>query len=826
MTKRTQKRTSQTVRRSAAAAAAAEPAQTEPGSGPDYFNRRTNAAGLVAVTRAPAEFAPETLDATARTVRATICSETPVRVYDWRGNREVDEILTTAGMQVGDRVPLLNAHSTYTATTVLGTVDQFDPQGDDTEARLTFSAASDVEPIWQRVREGILNGVSIGGAYGAGDYVDIEPGQSATIGGVEYTAADVPLRVVTRWELFEVSIVPIPADSSATIRAQQSETQTGRRDSADSGRTAHRPRNAPRSRTPAAAGTNGRNEMLSRRALRFLRSLGLATNASESESIAFARGLAPNQLAELFRISPRSRDVIGPGDQPPAAAAAAANTTPPAAGAVAAAAAGSDPVADVNRALQADRYRQATIRSMAGAEVPAEMVERACREGWTVDQAGARFFEHLRRSAPPAASYDRRRGPGIHSSDGPNVETLQAAFMLRQGVRLDDQRFRSDAARVVLQRGRAEWVAQAASEMERGQLSAERAAIMDRAHRYRSMSLVDFCRAALQAEGRPVPSDRETMIERAFSVSSLGRIFGAVVYAEIVGEFQSYPDSTRTWCSETDWPDFRTNQPLGVEPGLGLRRHTRGSTAQHIEFMDYGERYNLVRYTGQFTIDDQDIVDDTIGVGQVMPGLIGQTAAQLRPDLIYSILLQNANLSDGVALFSTAATRLNDITSNALSIAGLGVVEQRMAGFSTVSDDGQSLRALNLTAGILIVPRAQRQLGKQTIGSPLIVSGNTTAAGNTNPHAGEYVLESDARLDNGVTDPRTGTFVAGSTSRYYVAEATRSRTIQVGYLQGTGRAPVIRQQRLTVPGRWGVGWDVCMDLGAGVIDFRGMVRSA
>lgn len=812
------KRTSQAVRRSAAAAAATPaPPAGQAASGPDYFNRRTNDAGLVGVTRAPAEFAPETLNADARTVRATICSETPVRVYDWRVGREIDEILTTAGMTVDrDRVPLLNAHSTYTATTVLGAVDQFDAQGEETDARLTFSGASDVEPIWQRVREGILNGVSIGGAYGAGDYVDIEPTQSATVGGVEYTAGDVPLRVVTRWQLFEVSIVPIPADSSATIRSQQSETQTGRRDSARTERTAHCDRNAPNSRTPAAAGTIGVNKMLSRRALRFLRSLGLATSASETESIAFARGLAPNQLAELYRISPRSREIVG---TPTEQAAAAAVNQPPAAGPVAAAAAGTDPVADVQRALQADRDRQATIRSMAGADVPGELVERACREGWTVDQAGARFFEHLRRSSPPPATYDRRRGPGIHSSDGPNVETLQAAFMLRQGCRLDDERFRSDA-------GRAEWVAQAASEMERGQLSAERAAIMDRAHRYRSMSLVDFCRAALQAEGRQVPSDRETMIERAFSVSSLGRIFGAVVYAQIVSEFQSYPDSTRTWCSETDWPDFRTNQPLGVEPGLGLRRHTRGSTAQHIEFKDYGERYNLVRYTGQFTIDDQDIVDDTIGVGQVMPGLIGQTAAQLRPDLIYSILLQNANLSDGVALFSTAATRLNDITSNALSIAGLGVVEQRMAGFSTLSDDGQSLRALNLTAGILIVPRAQRQLGKQTIGSPLVVSGNTTAAGNTNPHAGEYVLESDARLDNGVIDPRTGQFVAGSTARYYVAESTRSRTIQVGYLQGTGRAPVIRQQRLNVPGRWGVGWDVAMDLGAGVIDWRGMVRSA
>lgn len=52
-----------------------------------------------------------------------------------------------------------------------------------------------------------------------------------------------------------------------------------------------------------------------------------------------------------------------------------------------------------------------------------------------------------------------------------------------------------------------------------------------------------------------------------------------------------------------------------------------------------------------------------------------------------------------------------------------------------------------------------------------------------------------------------------------------AKTMVCRYLSGTGRAPQIRSYVLGgpgAPGRWGIGWDVKLDIGAAVADYRAM----
>jgi hypothetical protein len=72
-------------------------------------------------------------------------------------------------------------------------------------ARLQFSAAADVEPLWQRIADGTLRAVSIG--YRVHRY-DQRP--DPVSGEMIYRAVD--------WEPFEISIVPIPVDRDAQVR--------------------------------------------------------------------------------------------------------------------------------------------------------------------------------------------------------------------------------------------------------------------------------------------------------------------------------------------------------------------------------------------------------------------------------------------------------------------------------------------------------------------------------------------------------------------------------------------------------------------------------
>lgn len=791
-------------------------------------HRRPSRAGVVSMQRSPLAMEPETLDSNARTVRALAFTEAPVQIYDWKSDRIVGEVLTVKGMRPVDSVRLLDAHSRYAAASVLGSALDFrEESATDSTARggsltLQFSAASDVEPIWTRVKEGHLRGVSIGGSYTRGAFTEIEPGGSFTFEGVKYTAKDMPLRIVTDWELVEVSVVPIPADATASIRSRQTETQPAKSDSNPStgGRVAREKNSAAQ---PASLGEITMN--FSVRALRFLRSLGLAATATHDQAVAFARALPTEQLEELFATSRRARLIVNGETQRSAQTPASTQTNaePPANNG---GQANNEPSAeDVRRA---ERERINAIDAMSDG-VPAELVQRARNENWSVEQAGLRFFQAIQRQTPPGVGNDSQRGtPGIHIQRGATLETLQVAILQKHNISPDSEIFRSDAGRALLGRHdvNAGWLCEAARAREDGrQVEARFARAIDEGYRYRSYSAVDICREVLRLSGKTVPVDREEVIERAMSLSALNRVFGTAVNARIVSGYITYDDSTRGWCAEQDWTDHRTNQPVLLNATKGLKKRNSGVKSEDVEFSDAGQTYNVDPFCGKFEIDIVDIRNDQAGFTGTAPEALGQMAAEVRPNLVYGLILANATLSDGYAVFSTSRTNSNDISSSPLNNANLSAAEQRMASFVATAADG-SVKPLNYMAGFLVAPRALRQTAIREARSPLLVSGNTTAAGNTNPHQGEWAVRSDARLDVGFTHPGTGAALTGSTTKWYIIEASGRRAVSVGYLAGTGRAPMIRSGRFNAPGQYGLWWDVEMPLGAGILSPEAIVRSA
>jgi hypothetical protein len=77
-------------------------------------------------------------------------------------------------------------------------------------------------------------------------------------------------------------------------------------------------------------------------------------------------------------------------------------------------------------------------------------------------------------------------------------------------------------------------------------------------------------------------------------------------------------------------------------------------------------------------------------------------------------------------------------------------------------------------------------------------------------------------LSTGITNPITGASLAGSTTMYY-GVSDKSRTIEVTYLQGAGRTPVVRSETLT-GGEFGLAIDVRHYVGATALDWRGFHR--
>lgn len=158
---------------------------------------------------------PKTIDETNRTVEIVLATETPSRVYDPMLGRVVDEIILADGVILpkSRQVPMLNVHSRYNASDVLGSIRELRVEGAKVVGRAHFSEAESVNEIWTKVREGHITAFSAG--YKAEKTIDIAENQTYKHKGREYKG---PLQLTTKWRIREGSVVPIGADEQATTR--------------------------------------------------------------------------------------------------------------------------------------------------------------------------------------------------------------------------------------------------------------------------------------------------------------------------------------------------------------------------------------------------------------------------------------------------------------------------------------------------------------------------------------------------------------------------------------------------------------------------------
>lgn len=710
-----------------------------------------------------------------RSVEAVLSTENPAEVMDFRTFEVVQEVLLADGASFSRQLPMLENHVRFTLDAVLGSIRGIRVEDGQVVGRLVFARDDErADMVWNKVRQGHITDVSVG--YRVDSFQDIEPGESATVEGRTFTAEKRRLRVTTGWTIKEASVVPIGADEFAKMRSDAGNREPNR----------------------------GKRSM--KKALRkYLEHDGLRADASDEESEAhfdaltgshraIAEGIKKGTILEREVADIIEREAAGsstPEPSPPTEPE--GNRSAPPVEPAPSAPAAPTPQEAARDAVAEERQRANRLREM-GEGLDPELVDRAIADGWDETRASQAFLNAMRdsRSAPAGFAVHSRS----HDSDC-TERALTAAMVMRGGMSHEAlSAYRLPDGTRLLQPA-----------------EAERAA--DIGYQYRDMSLIDLCREGLRLSGQSVPHGREAMIRAAVSTSSLNNIFTQTVGARLQLSYQEAGDSTVGWVSETDVPNFQSNERPRVGHAGALEKVQRGGTADHAEFSDTVESYKIARYGKKFVIDDQDIVDDRFNALLDTPQKIGAAARRLRPDLVYSILLANANMADGVALFH-AATHGNLQTTAALVAATLKAAVQDMI---KQTEDGVNL---NIQPSHLIVPAALKFTAMQLIESSEI---REAAAANGTKNVLESIATpvSDARLDNGVTDPDSGTVHAGSATTWFMAGAA-GNTIEVGYLLGGGRMPQLRSGVLD-NGQWGIWFDGKMDVGAKALDWRSVHKN-
>lgn len=309
-------------------------------------------------------------------------------VYDWYRYEPVYEILLMSGVVIPEsrQVPLLDSHDRSSVASIVGSSRNVRVEGDKLVATNHYANNQAGASAFELMRDGHLTDNSVG--YRVLNYTTIEKGKSGVVDGRTFKAPkDRPLRVTTKWELKENSIVPIGADRNAKNR---SENDT------------------------ANAGLKQRNYKLFKEIRtvgfeKWLEKRGFKLEDLTDDQAAAMRADYDKEIAKRT-----ATDVGDDGTK---------NDNQKRADALKAGA-------------EAERQRVAQIRQMAeGTQIPDELVQRMIDEGKDFNEAQTEFFAAMRntqmRSGPGAAPM------GIVRTNAINTNILEAGLLLRAGY--DDQ---------------------------------------------------------------------------------------------------------------------------------------------------------------------------------------------------------------------------------------------------------------------------------------------------------------------------------------------------------------------------------------------------
>jgi len=479
----------------------------------------------------------------------------------------------------------------------------------------------------------------------------------------------------------------------------------------------------------------------------YLVSIGLDAGANEEAARAYVEDLEEAQRAEYDRLGQEraesteasSTEHNGVRSETPSGSTEAAT----------------DPSVAAERALLNERKRVREIKKLASERTPTDVVERAIDEGYTVEQAARAFLD---------AERSTFAGP---VSGGRSVTPEPTTDLLGMGLRLAIGAHEPSANMTDAER----------QEHDKRRNQADKLRLND-------MSLVDMCRHSLIAAGREVPLGRDNMIRAAVSSGDIADVFTQSVDAVLMNAWEEYPDTTNGWVREVDVGSFLTQDRHGMDPISTLPKLPRGGTAKHAAPSETKESYSIARYAQQFVIDEQDIIDDNLNALQEMPMAMGAAARRLRPDLVYYLMLSNPTMDeDSNSLFD--ATNHGNKGTVTLSETNLKEAVEDMR----IQQSASSVN-LNIEPRFLIVGANHEFLARTLINSAEIRNTTSSTIYGTRNVLTDLGLQLrvDSRIDNGVTDPASGTTDSGDNDMWFLAASPATgRTVEVGYLRGTGR---------------------------------------
>lgn len=438
---------------------------------------------------------------------------------------------------------------------------------------------------------------------------------------------------------------------------------------------------------------------------------------------------------------------------------------------------GQDPQ-NAQRAIEAERQR---IRSIEDLCTEFGLEARSYIDnGSTEEQVRAAVIEHLRSQHSPVAT-------GIQVTDTQEDKFRRAAadsLLMRSGMTLERP---EDGARNLM-----------------------------------GMSIRDLAIECLQRDGsnesnlnRRSSDELYTMMSRGFynPEASFPAILDQTIEKAYKEGYRKVAVTFDKFTKKGSLKDFKKHDNYYVAGPVGefYEVPENGELKHDIFKDDKLPQRQLKTYGRQFTLSRKAFIDDDIGLVTSLPARYAAAARKTINKQVYQILINNSNIYDGAALFGNGHKNL--------LASGTGVTQEAMQTMimALANQKDQFGESIIINPATIVVPSGMKFDMYTLFFSPTINTSDNTQA--VNPL---YQYRDSIEV---VEDPTINALCGGLGNVmpwFLIGDPGDTDFIEVDYLNGQ-EIPNIR--RMEAPGQLGFIWDIYLDWGISVMDYRGAVKN-
>lgn len=342
----------------------------------------------------------------------------------------------------------------------------------------------------------------------------------------------------------------------------------------------------------------------------------------------------------------------------------------------------------------------------------------------------------------------------------------------------------------------------------------------DGARELMGMSLRDLAIECMAAEGmtglnRKSSEELYSMAMRQFfnPTAAFPAILDNAINKAYVEGHKKVAVTFDQWTKKGTLRDFKTHDNNYLAGPVGeFLEVPEGGELKHDVFKDEKlPTRKLKTYGRQFTLTRQAFINDDIDLVTRIPAKYAASARKTINKQVYEILVKNPAVYDGTALFSKAH---GNLVTTGTGVTQASMQAMIMALSSQVDQFGE---AIIVRPATIIVPAGMAFDIYTLFNSPTIhTEGNTQAV---NP------LYRYANQINVIEDPTINVLCGGFGNVmpwWLVGSKDDTDFIEVDYLNGQ-EIPTIR--RMETPGTLGFVWDIYLDWGISVMDWRGAIKN-